>query len=149
MKQSSEHTLTDPAINPYESPQGIELSVETAEDQMIPALRGPSMGLLLLAGMQSLNVLTIPIWLYQFFAGANVMEPALITLMSLPSIFICFAALRMRQMRSLRLCRVAAIMACIPFVTPTIVVGIPFGIWATVVLFRSSTAAAFERQSQE
>jgi len=31
--------------------------------------------------------------------------------------------------------------------TPVIVVGIPFGIWATIVLFLPSTAAAFDQPS--
>ena len=136
--------MTKPAINPYESPQGIELPHEPAEDHLIPALRGPSMGLLVLAGMQSLNVLLgLPVLVAQIVMRQNTLELALGILISLPSIFIFFAALRTRQMKSLRLCRVGAIMACVPFISPTVVVGIPFGIWATIVLFRPSTAAAF------
>ena len=40
--------------------------------------------------------------------------------------------------------RVAAFMACIPFVTPFTVVGIPFGIWAMSLLKQPDVLAAFE-----
>lgn len=116
----------------------------------MPALRGPSMGLLVLAGMQSFNaVLSLPVVIIEYFAGGQPLQMALVTLVSLPSIVIFIGALRMRQMRSLRFCRVAAIMACIPIITPTVVVGIPLGIWATLVLFKPNTAAAFEQPAQD
>lgn len=63
----------------------------------------------------------------------------------LPSAFIFFGAWQMRRMRSLRLSRVAAITACIPFLSPVVFLGIPYGIWAAAVLFQKSTAEEFDR----
>lgn len=49
----------------------------------------------------------------------------------------------MRYMRSLHICRAAAVVACIPFLSPVVVLGIPLGIWAAVVLFQKRTAEEF------
>lgn len=62
-----------------------------------------------------------------------------------PSAFIFIGAWQMRRMRSLQLCRAAAIVACIPFLSPVIALGIPLGIWAAVVLFQKSTTEEFNR----
>ena len=40
------------------------------------------------------------------------------------------------------------LVACFPVLTPGLVLGIPFGIWGTFVLFMPTTAAAFDQQIQ-
>jgi hypothetical protein len=55
------------------------------------------------------------------------------------------AARRMRQLRSLRFCRVAAAVACLPYVSPIICVTIPFGLWGLIVLFLPSVAKEFDQ----
>lgn len=52
-------------------------------------------------------------------------------------------ALHMRQFRSLGLARAGAIVACIPCVSACVVLGIPFGAWALIVLGRPEVRAAF------
>jgi len=38
----------------------------------------------------------------------------------------------------------AAIVACVPFCSPCVVLGIPFGIWALVVMAKPEVRAAFQ-----
>jgi hypothetical protein len=37
----------------------------------------------------------------------------------------------------------AAVLACVPMISPMIWIGIPFGVWAVIVLRRPSVRAAF------
>lgn len=49
-------------------------------------------------------------------------------------ILIAVGAAKLGFLESYRLARMGAILACIPLITPFIVVGIPFGIWALRLL---------------
>ena len=60
------------------------------------------------------------------------------------SILLMIAARRMRRLRSLRFCRIAAAVACVPYVSPIICVTIPFGLWGVIVLFLPSVAKEFD-----
>ena len=51
----------------------------------------------------------------------------------------------MYWLRYWRFRRLAAICACIPILSPWLIVGIPFGIWAVIVLNLPSTADEFLR----
>jgi hypothetical protein len=146
------------SLNPYESPQPAkELPGLPIEENVLPSLRGPSLGLVLLSGLQFFPLVVAP-----FIAIAKILSSprlwfapwesedlwiaAVQMLSGLGSIYIFYGALQMRQTKNLTVCRRAAILACIPFLSPSIVLGIPFGIWATVVLFRKSVADEFNRQ---
>jgi hypothetical protein len=64
--------------------------------------------------------------------------------------FIIFGALRMRQLRSYGLAVAAAILSLIPCLgSPCIVLGVPFGIWALVVLVNSDVRQAFHETAGE
>lgn len=56
---------------------------------------------------------------------------------------IAIGAAKMGFLESLTLSRVAAFMACIPYVTPFLFLGIPFGIWALRLLNEPDIKAAF------
>jgi len=57
---------------------------------------------------------------------------------------IIFGAVRMRQLRSYGLAVAAAILSLIPCLSsPCFVLGVPFGIWALVVLLNGEVRAAF------
>ena len=64
-------------------------------------------------------------------------------LVMLPSLYTAHGAWCMRRMTGYRTAVAASIVACIPFLTPWFVLGIPFGIWALVVLRRKDVRAAF------
>jgi len=57
--------------------------------------------------------------------------------------FILVGAYRMMKLRSHGLAVAASIIAMIPCVSPCCCLGLPFGIWALVVLFRPEVKAAF------
>lgn len=59
------------------------------------------------------------------------------------SIFVIFAALRMRRLESFGLAMAASIIAMLPFCSPCCCVGIPFGIWALVVLNKTEVKSYF------
>jgi hypothetical protein len=142
--------MTSAPINPYESPLQIDKERPDADAQagLLWRLRGPTMGLIILAGWQSfLLLVAVPSAALMLIHGdrEEFWTQSFVFVASIASPFILFASIRMRQMRSLKLCRIAAIMACIPFVTPGFCLGIPFGIWATIVLFMPNTVAAFDQ----
>ncbi|WP_425618613.1 hypothetical protein NA78x_002322 [Anatilimnocola sp. NA78] len=151
---------TDQRVNPYESPQVAEHLLRmplSPRERVVQRLRGPTLGLMLLAGMQAIPgllfaislVLGVTAALLGFVElGAVLREPVssiMLSLLAPVQCLIFLAALRMRQLRHLRFCRTMAIVACIPILSPVMYFGIPFGIWATVLLFRADTAAEFDR----
>lgn len=60
-------------------------------------------------------------------------------------IFLSIGAAKMGFLESYRLGRISSLLACIPLVTPFYLLGIPFGIWAYVLLGQPKTKAAFEQ----
>lgn len=58
-------------------------------------------------------------------------------------IVISIGAAKFGFLESYRMARVGSILACIPFVTPFIWLGIPFGIWALQLLADSKVRGAF------
>jgi len=91
-------------VNPYESPQGIEvIRRQPTESIVLGRLRGPTVGLIVLAGSQ---VIGMVIWLPEFFIRLATRDPDFaefgwMILAALPSFFILYASVRMRQLRSL------------------------------------------------
>jgi hypothetical protein len=59
------------------------------------------------------------------------------------SLFHIFGAICMRRGTNYKVALISAILGCIPFLSPAIYFGIPFGIWALVVLRRPDVRAAF------
>jgi ABC-type spermidine/putrescine transport system permease subunit II len=64
-------------------------------------------------------------------------------MLTLPSCFIAYGAYCMRRGVRYRTSKIAAILACIPIVSPMIWFGIPFGIWALLVLRQPAVRRAF------
>jgi hypothetical protein len=61
-------------------------------------------------------------------------------------VFFSIGAAKMGFLESYRLGRISSLLACIPFVSPFYLLGIPFGIWAYVLLGKPKIKAAFEQQ---
>ena len=60
------------------------------------------------------------------------------------SSFVLFGAIRMIKMRDHGIAKAASIVAIIPFLGPCCLLGIPFGIWALVVLNKPHVRSAFD-----
>lgn len=61
----------------------------------------------------------------------------------LTSLFFVYCGGQMIRRRRYKLCVTASLLMMIPLLTPFIVLGIPIGVWALVILFRKDTRAAF------
>ena len=60
-------------------------------------------------------------------------------------IFVLFGALKMQQLRSRGLAMTAAIVAMVPCLSPCCLLGLPFGIWALIVLSKPEVQSQFDR----
>jgi hypothetical protein len=144
--------MADQRFNPYAAPRSIDPQVSSARRNSLAPLRIPSAALLILASLWGIA------WLHAIFVhvvfvsgsqtllriAAGGQANLNFVLVSLAACaFIAFGALMMRRGKCYRLSMAAAIIACIPALSPWIYIGIPFGIWAVIVLRRPSVRAAF------
>lgn len=67
----------------------------------------------------------------------------LFVLIILGNSFVIYAAVQMLRVRQFGACVFGAIIGLIPLITPCYFLGIPFAIWAMVILLRKDTRAAF------
>lgn len=74
----------------------------------------------------------------------RVAQIALEALMLVVSGIIFYSGLMMRQLKSYQLTRIGAVLAIIPCLGPCFVLGIPFGIWALVVLNKPGVKEMFK-----
>jgi hypothetical protein len=58
-------------------------------------------------------------------------------------VVVLMGALRMKNLKSHTFAMVSSVIAMIPFISPCCILGIPFGIWALVVLLKPEVKAAF------
>ncbi len=100
-------------------------------------LKGPSLGLILLALVSLL-----------FFGTSILSLPPSVALLVLVNLFtsliILIGALQMRNLKSYSLALGTAILSTIPFCSPMVWLGIPFGIWSLVVLADRDVRGSFE-----
>lgn len=96
------------------------------------ALSIPASALLLL------SVLAVPLDLatmcHQWFVDSNVAGAAIIGLMLSIHLFIMFGAIQMSKLKHYSIAWLAGGMAVVPFCSPVVILGIPFGIWALLKL---------------
>jgi glucose-6-phosphate-specific signal transduction histidine kinase len=132
-------------FNPYASPAAADSVEVDARRAALARLRGPSLGLLLLAGMWSVGLIHSLIVIVLLLSGTHEISQVHViqSLCVLPSCFIVYGAWCMRRGRRYRLALAAAVLASIPVLSPCIWMGIPFGVWALVVLRRPGVRAAF------
>jgi hypothetical protein len=64
-------------------------------------------------------------------------------LLLIASAFVQYGALKMKRLRNYQTARAAAVVAMIPMVGPCCLLGIPFGIWALIVLSKPHVRDAF------
>jgi len=150
------------ALNPYESPQQVERPPPSARVQALRGLRSAALALLLLSGGQVVcTVLVLILMIIAAISAARAEIPfnsflamlgwsflvqlAILFALSFVQALLLRAAICMRRLRYLRFCRTMAIVSCIPFFSPLFCLGIPFGIWATVLLFQKKVAEEFDK----
>jgi hypothetical protein len=141
--------------NPYASPTAGAVPSATNRRLALRRLRPPAIGLLVSAilslGMFALNLLSIAIMLargldelandqLRFWSAYG----QAYALMILSSTVVIYAAIQMLRGRQYAACMMGIILAAIPFCSPVCVLGVPFAIWAGILLSGKDTRAAFE-----
>jgi len=78
-------------------------------------------------------------------AGAGELAGMIVTLVALTlmNVAIVLGAISMLRLKNYRSAYTAAVLSLIPFCSPCFVLGIPFGIWALIVLHRADVKQRF------
>lgn len=140
----------DDEVNPYASPQ-VGTGVSTSARELAQRrLYWPTLGLMISASILLFPLaafLILALLFAPFAMDVEITKSRLIELLVRTLVFsvILLAAWRMRQLRHLWFCRVMAIISCIPGEALFPSIAVPFGIWATVLLFSQNVAAEFDR----
>lgn len=125
---------------PHQNPSG---NYDPAEQ-----LKLPGIFLIIVSAISILNVLAGPfvnasMGRYAIgspeFIGAMVAATCLAALHAL----VLFAGINMVKKTQLGLCRIGAIIGCIPICTPCLILGIPFSIWALVLIGKPEVQNSF------
>ena len=77
------------------------------------------------------------------FATQIALQMVWTTVILITNVIILVAALRMRSLRNYGFCQLGAVLAIIPCTGPCYLFGIPFGIWAIIVMNRPGVRDAF------
>lgn len=136
--------------NPYESPIACPANEVFPRQQALKLVWWPALAMFSLSAKQLIALTGLWLILVEMLRVSPVPPSTYLKrfwlLSSTPScILILIGAWRMRDLRWLRVSQAAALIACIPYATPFVWIGVPFGIWATFVLFRKDVAAEFDR----
>jgi hypothetical protein len=146
-------------VNPYASPAiAAELADATEPKNALRLLRGPSLGLLVLGGFVAIGgIVFLPLMflglilalLFPRYPPPGGIDSLIMVPMFLASYPIVYGAWSMRSGRSYRWAYAAAVLACIPVISPLIYFCIPLGIWALIVLHRRDVKEAFARNAEQ
>jgi hypothetical protein len=142
--------------NPYQSPMSpAYLGPSQADPFAKQRVAGPATALIVTAVLGLIqNVLALLMTAVIAFGlppNGNVEDAIplfIISIIGVPGgILMLIAALKMKKLESYGLAMAGAILGMIPYLSPCCLLGLPFGIWALVVLADSSVKAAFHRSA--
>ena len=137
--------------NPYASPQSSHVDVPL-EAAAIRKIRPPTTGLMVMLVIQSVGyvfagVIALGEWVLGEPVGATIIGACLAVLHFFAMAFMIRAMCRIRRLQDLRNGRFAAVLACVPFITPAIWIGIPLGVWLSIILSNDDVAEAFSKHA--
>lgn len=92
-------------------------------------------------GMEGFGGQEVPSWLVPMMSGTFQLVGNLIGIAI--GCLILFAALQMKKLKNWGLAMAGSVVAMIPCLSPCCVLGLPFGIWALVVLLKPEVKASF------
>jgi hypothetical protein len=138
------------STNPYSSPNVPVEYYSPPNFSAAEALRGPSTGLIVV----SIIWLVVGLTFTGQFQNQNGNAGPPDALAIIPGMIgavlqlgihgvVLYGALQMRKVQNIGLAYTAAIISCIPCCSGCYIVGIPFGIWALIVLNRPEVRSAF------
>ena len=139
------------STNPYASPVVPENPRAIQRARVATRMRIPATCLLVAAVLHLLFMMLLAKTAFQYqptiVTDIGAYYTAIFVLYGLVQSFQIFGAIRMWQLRSLRIARAAALIAGIPFLASGMWLGVPLGIWAAIVLFMPSTAQEFDSKA--
>jgi len=146
--------MNTPSINPYEPPAGNSKSRYEPEKQTYEQIRRrvsrPGTALMIMASIWSVfPAIALVSMVWEIAVGGLSFKRIVPSFIVMGSYFACLLVIaiggaKMAFMESYQTARYGALLSCIPVISPFIVWGIPFGIWALVLLFDPEVKAAFD-----
>jgi hypothetical protein len=145
-------------INPFEplssdtSPD--DQSLELTDEQIRNRVARPGTALLIMASIFSVfpGIAIVSLGFAILTYGLDTRYSANLLVIGsyfLGQLIIAIGGAKMAFMESYRLARWGAILACIPIITPFLIWGLPFGIWALIVLEDPRVTKAFDAIKKE
>ncbi|MFN4905316.1 MAG: hypothetical protein ACK5EO_16350 [Planctomycetota bacterium] len=160
--------MNDSSINPYEPPStesqiGIDIQGQLPEqsiEQIRRRVSRPGMALMIMGSIASVfPAVNIVYFTYHLLTQGldfglkqyNPIIPAILVngVFFMIWLLISIGGAKMAFLESYPLARVAALLACIPIITPFIIIGIPFGIWGLILLNDPRVKAAYESVARD
>jgi hypothetical protein len=140
-------------LNPYNPPQTFD-AVESRDATAIRRIRPPTTGLIFMLSVQSFGYAIAGIVALAMLALGETVDATLFGICFavvhfFAMIFMIQSMRHVRRLQGLHNGRIAAGLACVPFISPAIWIGISLGIWLSVVLFKNDVAAAFHETNAE
>lgn len=141
--------------NPYEPPVG-EFGPDIADPDFADVIRRrvsrPGTALLIMGSIYSvfpaIYLGRVLLFANRFANRLPVEDILVVAAFFFTAILIAVGGAKMAFMESYSMARIGAALACIPLISPFVVWGIPFGIWALIVLNDPKVKAAFEARDQ-
>jgi hypothetical protein len=139
------------AANPYASPAPVDSRRPMGSEEIREQLRIPAICLMVMAVLSVIWRVVDFVFCMLLLANARpddsprliggLIGDAVATILLIITIIGCNSMLKLRSIES---ARSAAIISCIPCCSPCLVFGIPFGIWALVILNKPEAKRAFD-----
>ncbi len=147
-----------PSDNPYQSPMSPAYPVLRLTDAAAKQrVAGPAIALVVTAVLGLIQNLLTLVFILMMASGAlgapnqnleDVLPSLIITAIGLPGgVLMLVGAMKMKKLESYGLAMAGAIVGMVPYFSPCCLLGLPFGIWALVVLCDGSVKAAFHSRS--
>jgi len=152
--------MSHPMDNPYEPPVG-EFGPDIADpdfadpdiadrERIRRRVSRPGMALLIMGSIYSVFPAIYLVGFYRalLLNRVPVEDILVVAAFFFTAILVAVGGAKMAFMESYLMARIGAALACIPLISPFVVWGIPFGIWALIVLSDPKVKAAFEDKDQ-
>lgn len=136
--------------NPYSSPVTVPNdALSERERKAMELLSRPAAALLVLSLVNAAFAPALLAW--SFVLGRPLalspLEILIVTIQFPCLIAIVLGARSMRSLRGRRLAYTGALLACIPVLSPFVILGIPFGVWSASVLSMPAVRVAFDAKT--
>ena len=136
--------------NPFDPPASMD--DESPEERAKRLVSQPATALIILSSIHSVfdtiglvNCVLLVIQQHPF-STPEVINYVLLAMHFSSMIVISVGAAQLGHLKSRRWARVGALLACIPMLTPFVVIGVPFGVWALALLGDEKIQSALMRR---